>query len=97
MGRLDSSKLSSVRLSGESILDEHCYFENMDGKVVLYAMPGSNTVRGRRFYKIALTYLYQFLNGKQLQPEVVSSKMSPLTRLYVRDSHINYVQDFVSF
>jgi hypothetical protein len=47
VGRLDSTKPAAIRLSGESILDEHCYFENTDGRVVLYAMSGSNTVRVR--------------------------------------------------
>ncbi|KZS92630.1 kinesin-domain-containing protein [Sistotremastrum niveocremeum HHB9708] len=50
VGRLDSEKPAAIRLSGESILEEHCYFENTDGKVFLYAMPESTT----------------FLNGKQI-------------------------------
>jgi hypothetical protein len=45
VGSLDSTKLASIRLSGESILDEHCYFDNTEGKVLLCAMPGSTTVR----------------------------------------------------
>lgn len=41
---MDSEKLAAMRLSGESILDEHCYFENVDGKVVLHAMQNAVTV-----------------------------------------------------
>ncbi|KIJ56915.1 hypothetical protein M422DRAFT_23046 [Sphaerobolus stellatus SS14] len=50
VGRLDTEKQVVIRLSGDSILDEHCYFENNDGKVMLTALPHSVT----------------FLNGKQL-------------------------------
>ncbi|KAG1739940.1 uncharacterized protein EDB91DRAFT_1053464 [Suillus paluster] len=52
VGRLDSEKPAAIRLSGENILEEHCYFENTDGKVTLHAMPDSVT----------------FLNGKQVAP-----------------------------
>ncbi|KAH7912466.1 hypothetical protein BJ138DRAFT_1004364 [Hygrophoropsis aurantiaca] len=52
VGRLDSDKLAAIRLSGDNILEEHCSFENTDGKVTLHAMPDSVT----------------FLNGKQLEP-----------------------------
>ncbi len=44
VGRLDSQKSLSIRLSGESIAEEHCYFENVDGKVTLHAMPDAVTV-----------------------------------------------------
>ncbi|KAI0722047.1 kinesin-domain-containing protein [Cerioporus squamosus] len=50
VGRLDSEKSLSIRLSGESIAEEHCYFENVDGKVTLHAMPDAVT----------------FLNGRQI-------------------------------
>ncbi|KAI0922064.1 hypothetical protein AcV5_000508 [Taiwanofungus camphoratus] len=50
IGRLDSKKSASIRLSGESIAEEHCYFENTDGKVTLHAMPDAVT----------------FLNGRQI-------------------------------
>ncbi|KAH7924836.1 kinesin-domain-containing protein [Leucogyrophana mollusca] len=52
VGRLDSEKLAAIRLSGDNILEEHCSFDNNDGKVTLHAMPDSVT----------------FLNGKQLTP-----------------------------
>ncbi|KAF5331735.1 hypothetical protein D9611_007587 [Ephemerocybe angulata] len=53
VGKLDSDVPASIRLSGENILEEHCYFENNEGKVTLTSMPGSVT----------------FLNGKQLSPD----------------------------
>ncbi|KAF7301241.1 Kinesin-like protein [Mycena indigotica] len=52
VGRMDSEKPAAIRLSGDNILEEHCYFENIDGKVVIHAMPDSVT----------------FLNGKQITP-----------------------------
>ena len=45
VGKLDSDKPAAIRLSGESIAEEHCYFENTDGKVMLYALPDAVTVR----------------------------------------------------
>ncbi|KAI0637640.1 kinesin-domain-containing protein [Trametes polyzona] len=52
VGRLDSDKPATIKLSGESIVEEHCYFENNDGKVTLHAMPNAVT----------------FLNGRQITP-----------------------------
>ncbi|KAF7982304.1 hypothetical protein HWV62_28982 [Athelia sp. TMB] len=52
VGKLDSDQPAAIRLSGDKILDSHCYFENVDGKVTLHAMPESVT----------------FLNGKQISP-----------------------------
>ncbi|TDL29083.1 kinesin-domain-containing protein [Rickenella mellea] len=52
-GRLDGNKSAAIRLTGDNILEEHCYFENNDGKVTLYSMPNSVT----------------FLNGKQVAPD----------------------------
>ncbi|KAF8164906.1 kinesin-like protein [Crassisporium funariophilum] len=52
VGRLDSEVPAAIRLSGDNILEEHCYFENTDGKVVIVCMPDSVT----------------FLNGKQILP-----------------------------
>ena len=48
VGQLDSEKPAAIRLSGESIKEEHCYFENNDGKVTLHAMPDAVTVRSRQ-------------------------------------------------
>ena len=44
VGSMDSSKPAAIRLSGESIAEEHCYFDNNDGKVTLYALPNAVTV-----------------------------------------------------
>ncbi|KAK0467775.1 kinesin-like protein [Desarmillaria tabescens] len=52
VGRLEGEKPAAIRLSGDNILEEHCYFENNDGKVFIYCMPDSAT----------------FLNGKQITP-----------------------------
>ncbi|OSD01737.1 kinesin-domain-containing protein [Trametes coccinea BRFM310] len=52
VGRLDSDKAVTIKLSGESIAEEHCWFENNDGKVTLHAMPDAVT----------------FLNGRQITP-----------------------------
>ncbi|KAI0786506.1 kinesin-domain-containing protein [Abortiporus biennis] len=52
VGKLDSEKPAAIRLSGESIVEEHCYFENQDGKVTLHALPNAVT----------------FLNGRQITP-----------------------------
>ncbi|TBU27698.1 kinesin-domain-containing protein [Dichomitus squalens] len=52
VGRLESDKSCAIRLSGDSIAEEHCYFENTDGKVTLHAMPNAVT----------------FLNGRQIEP-----------------------------
>ncbi|KAF9076708.1 kinesin-like protein [Rhodocollybia butyracea] len=52
VGRLDSNKPAAIRLSGDNILEEHCYFENNESKVVIHCLPGSVT----------------FLNGKRMTP-----------------------------
>ncbi|KAK0447936.1 kinesin-like protein [Armillaria borealis] len=52
VGRLEGEKPAAIRLSGDNILEEHCYFDNSDGKVFIYCMPDSAT----------------FLNGKQITP-----------------------------
>jgi kinesin family member 1 len=44
VGRMDSEKPAAIRLSGESIQEEHCYFESVDGKVTLHALPDAVTV-----------------------------------------------------
>lgn len=44
VGRMDSQKPAAIRLSGDNILEEHCYFENTEGKVTLHAFPESVTV-----------------------------------------------------
>ncbi|GLB33311.1 putative TRAFAC class myosin-kinesin ATPase superfamily protein [Lyophyllum shimeji] len=52
VGRMDNDKPAAIRLSGDNILEEHCYFENNEGKVTIQCLPDSIT----------------FLNGKQLEP-----------------------------
>ena len=42
---MDSEKAVHIRLSGDNILEEHCHFENTDGKVTLHALPDAITVR----------------------------------------------------
>lgn len=42
---MDSEKPAAIRLSGDNILEEHCYFENTDGKVIIQCLPNSVTVR----------------------------------------------------
>lgn len=44
VGRLDSEKPAAIRLSGESILEEHCFFDNESGVVTLTIIPSSRTV-----------------------------------------------------
>jgi len=44
VGRLDSEKPAAIRLSGESILEEHCFFDNEIGVVTLTVTPSSRTV-----------------------------------------------------
>jgi len=44
VGRMESEKSVHIRLSGGNILDEHCYFDNTDGKVTLHAIADGVTV-----------------------------------------------------
>jgi len=44
VGRLDGEKPAVIRLSGESILGEHCFFDNENGVVTLIVTPSSKTV-----------------------------------------------------
>lgn len=49
VGRQESDVHADIRLSGPNILDEHCYFENINGIVTLYPGEGSMTmVNGTR-------------------------------------------------
>lgn len=41
---MDSEKPAAIRLSGNKILEEHCHFDNVDGKVIIQCMPDSITV-----------------------------------------------------
>lgn len=44
VGRMDSEKSIHIRLSGDNILEEHCYFDSENGVVTLEAPSGSVTV-----------------------------------------------------
>lgn len=72
VGRLDSEKAAAIRLSGDNILEEHCYFENNDGKVVIHCLPDSVTVRRVPRVPTLKNLLtcgqFKFLNGKQISP-----------------------------
>jgi len=46
---MDSEKPAAIRLSGDKILEEHCHFDNVDGKVTIQGMPDSITVTLRDF------------------------------------------------
>jgi kinesin family protein 1 len=37
-------KPAAIRLSGDNILEEHCYFDNSDGKVTIHCLQNSVTV-----------------------------------------------------
>jgi hypothetical protein len=70
---MDGEKPSAIRLSGSNILDEHCYFENVDSVVTIHSMPGSITVSASQSISED-SYIYaplQLLNGKQVEPEHV--------------------------
>ena len=73
---MDSDKPAAIRLSGASIGEEHCYFENNDGKVTLHAMPDAVTVRSIELYDAldVLMEVLQFLNGRQITPGQVRTK-----------------------
>ncbi|KAG8900937.1 kinesin-like protein Klp8, partial [Tulasnella sp. 403] len=61
VGRLDSEKQTSIRLSGSNIIEEHCTFDNMGGRVTLMAARDSITL----------------LNGKQLTPNQLIEFQKP--------------------
>ncbi|KAF9432183.1 kinesin-like protein Klp8 [Entomortierella beljakovae] len=52
VGKLESSTPADIRLSGTNILDQHCYFENINSVVTLYPGNSSMTmVNGLRIHK----------------------------------------------
>jgi kinesin family protein 1 len=64
-----SETAADIRLSGDSILPEHCFFENSpEGKVVLHAMADSTTM----------------VNGQRIAPDKVSTR-SVMVRLRTDD------------
>jgi kinesin family protein 1 len=66
---LDSDKPAAIRLSGENILEKHCYIDNEDGVVTLQAPAASLTVSSS-FTLLPDIHLLQFLNGKRVAPDV---------------------------
>ncbi|CAG8664701.1 808_t:CDS:2, partial [Acaulospora morrowiae] len=86
VGRLESDSQPEIRLSGENILNEHCYFENIDGKVTLYPSPDCITmVNGMRIsepkqlksgYRIILGdfHVFRFNNPEETRKERAISK-----------------------
>ncbi|CAE6397149.1 unnamed protein product [Rhizoctonia solani] len=53
VGRVDSEKNLAIRLTGDNIKEEHCWFESQGGTVTLHGHPDSITL----------------LNGKQITPD----------------------------
>ncbi|PKC00927.1 kinesin-domain-containing protein [Rhizophagus irregularis] len=86
IGRLESDTHSDIRLSGENIIDEHCYFENIDGVVTLYPHEDSTTmVNGMRInkpkklksgFRIILGdfHVFRFNNPEEVRRERAKSK-----------------------
>ena len=75
VGRLDSEMPAVIRLSGDNILEEHCFIDNNEGKVTIHSMPDSVTVGTCSFPFTVHTLTWfpvQFLNGKQISPGQVS-------------------------
>ncbi|KAI5122123.1 hypothetical protein M0805_000771 [Coniferiporia weirii] len=64
VGRLDSEKSLAIRLSGDNISEEHCYFENTDGKVTLHGLPNSVTFLNGK--EIALGQAYKLRSGYRI-------------------------------
>ena len=76
VGRMDSEKPAAIRLSGESIAEEHCYFENNDGKVMLYALPDAVTVRLVRYSRFFFTPLITLIVPQRMPNNTWSSSCS---------------------
>ncbi|THH02632.1 hypothetical protein EW145_g6722 [Phellinidium pouzarii] len=64
VGRLDSEKPLAIRLSGDNISEEHCYFENIDGKVTLHGLPNSVTFLNGK--GVALDQTYKLRSGYRI-------------------------------
>lgn len=62
VGRLDSELPAAIRLSGDHILEEHCYFENIDDRVVIICMPDSVTVRQLLPWVFSIYHLRRYLS-----------------------------------
>ncbi|KAH8115798.1 kinesin-like protein [Phellopilus nigrolimitatus] len=70
VGRLDSEKSLAIRLSGDNISEEHCYFENNDGKVTFHGLPNSVTAyKLRSGYRIIMGehHVFRFNNPEEVR------------------------------
>ncbi|CAH1762191.1 4166_t:CDS:10 [Entrophospora sp. SA101] len=86
VGRLESETQADIRLSGEKIQDEHCYFENKDGAVTLHPCnDGLIMVNGMRIekpkrlksgYRIILGdfHVFRFNHPEEVRRERAKSK-----------------------
>lgn len=52
---MDSDKPAAIRLSGNNILEEHCWFEHTGTRVTLTAAPDSITVHPLLCYSQTIT------------------------------------------
>ncbi|KAG8706309.1 kinesin-like protein Klp8, partial [Ceratobasidium sp. 395] len=61
VGRVDSEKAPAIRLTGDNIKEEHCWFENHDGVVTLHGTPDSITLLNGK--QISLDKSYKLRSG----------------------------------
>ncbi|CAJ0751822.1 11808_t:CDS:2, partial [Entrophospora sp. SA101] len=86
VGKSEAEAPADIRLSGENIMDEHCYFENKDGSVTLHPCTDSLTmVNGMRItapeklssgFRIILGdfHVFRFNNPEEVRKERAKSK-----------------------
>ncbi|CAJ0766045.1 1141_t:CDS:10 [Entrophospora sp. SA101] len=86
VGKSEAEAPADIRLSGENIMDEHCYFENKDGAVTLHPCTDSLTmVNGMRItapeklnsgFRIILGdfHVFRFNNPEEVRKERAKSK-----------------------
>ncbi|CAJ0632034.1 4268_t:CDS:2 [Entrophospora sp. SA101] len=86
VGKSEAEAPADIRLSGENIMDEHCYFENKDGVVTLHPCTDSLTmVNGMRItapeklssgFRIILGdfHVFRFNNPEEVRKERAKSK-----------------------
>lgn len=96
---MDNEKPAAIRLSGDNILEEHCYFENNDGKVVIQSLPDSVTVSStpRDVEELLLTPLavFKWQTNCAWPGESFSEDARLKTTSYHSFSLINFVLGFV--
>ncbi|KAG9119754.1 kinesin-like protein Klp8 [Ceratobasidium sp. 392] len=64
VGRADCSKTPTIRLTGDNIKEEHCWFENQDGVVTLHGTPDSITLLNGK--QISLDKPYKLKSGYRI-------------------------------